>query len=138
MHCGEPHTCEEVEALEEYPCGEPGAPAEPGAGQCVLWIDVPGLETFAGPTAAAIVALRNNADALIEAADEAPNVIGFVDWRGEDWLTGTGSQSNIQYDGNQDWAIGDVAGTDTIHPSHAGWKLLLIPRLIEAIAPMEI
>ena len=70
VHCGEPHTCEEVEALEEYPCGEPEAPAKPGAGQCVLWIDVPGMETFAGPTAAAICALRNNADALVEAARE--------------------------------------------------------------------
>ena len=68
--CGEPHTCEEVEALEEYPNGAPGEPADEGDGQCVIRIDVPGLEDFAGPTAAAIVALRNNADALIEAARE--------------------------------------------------------------------
>lgn len=68
-HCGEPHTCEEVGALEAYPCGEPGAPAEEGEGQCVVQIDVPGLETFAGPTAAAIVALRNNAAALLAAAE---------------------------------------------------------------------
>ena len=101
----------------------------------VIVVGVEPLYDAADPTYAGWDALN---DALIEAADEAPNVIGFVDWRGEDWLTGTGSQSNIQYDGNQDWAIGDVAGTDTIHPSHAGWKLLLIPRLIEAIAPMEI
>ena len=70
VHCGEPHTCEEVEALEEYPNGAPGEPADEGDGQCVIRIDVPGLEDFAGPTAAAIVALRNNADALIEAARE--------------------------------------------------------------------
>lgn len=101
----------------------------------VIVVGVEPLYDAADPAYAGWDALN---DALIEAADEAPNVIGFVDWRGEDWLTGTGSQSNIQYDGNQDWAIGDVAGTDTIHPSHAGWKLLLIPRLIEAIAPMEI
>ena len=101
----------------------------------VIVVGVEPLYNAADPTYAGWDALN---DALIEAADEAPNVIGFVDWRGEDWLTGTGSQSNIQYDGNQDWAIGDVAGTDTIHPSHAGWKLLLIPRLIEAIAPMKI
>lgn len=101
----------------------------------VIVVGVEPLYDAADPTYAGWDALN---DALIEAADEAPNVIGFVDWRGEDWLTGTGSQSNIQYDGNQDWAIGDVAGTDTIHPSHAGWKLLLIPRLIEAIAPMKI
>ena len=101
----------------------------------VIVVGVEPLYDAADPTYAGWDALN---DALIEAADEAPNVIGFVDWRGEDWLTGTGSQSNIQYDGNQDWAIGDVAGTDTIHPSHAGWKLLLIPRLIEAIAPMAI
>lgn len=101
----------------------------------VIVVGVEPLYDAADPAYAGWDALN---DALIEAADEAPNVIGFVDWRGEDWLTGTGSQSNIQYDGNQDWAIGDVAGTDTIHPSHAGWKLLLIPRLIEAIAPMKI
>jgi len=101
----------------------------------VIVVGVEPLYDAADPTYAGWDALN---DALIEAADEAPNVIGFVDWRGEDWLTGTGSQSNIQYDGNQDWAIGDVAGTDTTHPSHAGWKLLLIPRLIEAIAPMKI
>lgn len=79
----------------------------------------------------------NNA-AIAEAASEAPNVIGFIDWRSEDWLTGTGSLSAPQYDGNQDWAIGDQAGTDTIHPNHWGWKLLLMPRLVAALAPLKI
>lgn len=79
-----------------------------------------------------------NNTALAEAAAEAPNVIGFINWRGEDWLTGTGSLSNPQYDGNQDWSIGDQAGTDTIHPNHWGWKLLLMPRLVSALAPLKI
>lgn len=101
----------------------------------VVVVGVEPLYNAGDPTFAVWDAINT---ALREAASEAPNVIGFIDWRAEDWLTGTGSQSNLQYDGNQDWAIGDKAGTDTIHPSHVGWKLLLIPRLVAALAPLRI
>lgn len=85
-HCGDTHSCVEVEAREEYPCGAPGEPAEEGQGQCVVQIDVPGLDLFAHPTAAAIVALRNNADGLLAAARElatlkeqlAPKIIAYA------------------------------------------------------------
>ena len=63
--------------------------------------------------------------ALAEAADEAPNVIAFIDWRSEDWLTGTGSVSDPQGDGNQDAYIGDSAGTDTIHANYWGQRYLM-------------
>jgi hypothetical protein len=49
-HCGNPHTCEEVEAPEEYP-------SPPG--QCVVQIDVPGLDTFAKANAEGIAWMRN-------------------------------------------------------------------------------
>lgn len=85
-HCGDTHSCVEVEAREEYPCGAPGEPAEEGQGQCVVQISVPGLSTFAYPTADAIVALRNNADGLLAAARElatlkeqlAPKIIAYA------------------------------------------------------------
>jgi len=64
-HCGESHTCEEVEALEEYPNGVPGKPADVGRGQCVVQIQVPGLETFAKPAAAFIAASRDAVPALL-------------------------------------------------------------------------
>lgn len=67
-HCGDSHSCEEVEAREEYPNGAPGEPADEGSGQCVVQISVPGLATFAGPTAAAIAALRNAAPELLRLA----------------------------------------------------------------------
>lgn len=70
VHCGESHTCWEVEAREAYPHGAPGEPADEGDGQCVVQIDVPGLEDFAGPTAAAIVAMRNSIEGLLAAARE--------------------------------------------------------------------
>ena len=64
-------------------------------------------------------------DAIREAADESPNVVGFIDWRGEDWLTGAGCVSAPAYDGgNQDLLIGDLAGTDTVHPNLAGQQYL--------------
>ena len=52
-HCGETHTCEEVEAPEAYPDG-----------QCVVQIDVPGLERFARPTAELIAEYRTAAPLL--------------------------------------------------------------------------
>jgi hypothetical protein len=70
VHCGELHTCWEVEAREEYPHGAPGEPADEGDGQCVVQIEVPGLEDFAAPTAAAIVAMRNGIEGLLAAARE--------------------------------------------------------------------
>ena len=76
----------------------------------------------------------NNA-AILAAANAAPNVIGVIDWRGEDWLTGTGSVSDPKGDGNQDIYIGDVAGTDTIHPNYAGQQYLG-GRLVERFGPM--
>ncbi|GMV18406.1 MAG: hypothetical protein AMXMBFR56_66300 [Polyangiaceae bacterium] len=51
--CGDPHDCCEVEAPEEYPDG-----------QCVVQIHVPGLETFARPTAELIAFYRTAAPQL--------------------------------------------------------------------------
>lgn len=75
--------------------------------------------------------------AILAAANAAPNVIGVIDWRGEDWLTGTGSVSNPKGDGNQDIYIGDVAGKDTVHPNYAGQKYLG-GRLVERFGPMPL
>ena len=75
--------------------------------------------------------------AILAAANAAPNVIGVIDWRGEDWLTGTGSVSDPQGDGNQDIYIGDVAGTDTIHPNYAGQQYLG-GRLVERFGLMPL
>lgn len=54
-HCGDSHTCEEVEAPKEYPDG-----------QCVVQISVPGLETFAKPTAELIAYYRTAAPLLAD------------------------------------------------------------------------
>ena len=75
--------------------------------------------------------------AILAAADASPNVIGVIDWRGEDWLTGTGSVSNPQGDGNQDVYIGDPAGIDTIHPNYQGQKYLA-GRLVERFGPLAL
>lgn len=75
--------------------------------------------------------------AILAAANAAENVIGVIDWRGEDWLTGTGSVSNPQGDGNQDIYIGDPAGTDTIHPNYQGQKYLA-GRLVERFRPLTL
>lgn len=58
-HCGDTHSCETVEALEAYPNGKPGEPAAVGDGQCVVQIDVPGLDIFAKPNGAFIAAARS-------------------------------------------------------------------------------
>jgi hypothetical protein len=63
-HCGDTHSCEQVEAPEAYPAS-PEEPAAPGEGQCVVQISVPGLESLAGPTAAFIVAARNTLPSLL-------------------------------------------------------------------------
>lgn len=96
-HCGDTHSCVEVEAREEYPNGEPGDPAEEGEGQCVVQINVPGLETFAAPTAAAIVALRNNAPALLAAAELVQKLRAI----------------------QAGWVRGDVSALDTLHSMDA-------------------
>lgn len=75
--------------------------------------------------------------AILAAANAAPNVVGVIDWRGEDWLTGTGSVSDPKGDGNQDIYIGDVAGTDTIHPNYAGQQYLG-GRLVERFGPIPL
>jgi hypothetical protein len=70
QHCGDSHTCEEVNAPEEYPWSS-DAPADPdaeNAGQCIVQIDVPGLEDFAKANAALIAAMRNKLPALLSMA----------------------------------------------------------------------
>jgi len=58
QHCGDTHSCEEVEAPEAYPAS-PEEPAPAGEGQCVVQISTPGLECFARPCAEFIAAARN-------------------------------------------------------------------------------
>lgn len=77
---------------------------------------------------------RNNA-AVKRAAEAAPNVAKFVDWRDQDWLTGTGSASVPAGDGNQDIYIGTAPGitpSDTIHANLAGQRMIA-SRLVRAI-----
>lgn len=62
--------------------------------------------------------------AVLAAARTASNVVGVIDWRGESWLTGTGSVSAPRGDGNQDIYIGSADGVDTIHPNLEGQKYL--------------
>ena len=57
-HCGDQHTCEEVEAPEAYP-----------GGQCVVQIHTPGLETFAKPCAEFIAAARTDVPRLLATID---------------------------------------------------------------------
>lgn len=80
---------------------------------------------------------NNLNDAIVGAARTATNIVGVIDWRSEQWLTGTGSVSNPQGDGNQDIYIGTADGSDTVHPNFAGQKFLG-GKFIEAIAPMFI
>jgi hypothetical protein len=63
-HCGDSHTCEEVEAPAAYPAS-PEDPAPAGEGQCVVQISVPGLESLARPTAEFIAAARTAVPALV-------------------------------------------------------------------------
>jgi len=69
--CGNPHTCEEVEAPEAYPAS-PERPAEPGRGQCVVQIATPGLEKFAKPCAEFIAMARNELPAIRARLRKAP------------------------------------------------------------------
>lgn len=73
--------------------------------------------------------------AVLGAAAAAPNVRAVIDWRGEAWLTGTGSVSVPRGDGNQDTYIGDAAGYDTIHPNYAGQKYLA-GKFVAAMSPV--
>ena len=75
--------------------------------------------------------------AILEAAAEAPNVVGVIDWRGEDWLTGTGSVSAPKGDGNQDLYIGLADGSDTVHPNLAGMRYLA-GRLVSKMGGMRL
>lgn len=61
---------------------------------------------------------------ILASANAHSAVKGVIDWRGEEWLTGTGCVSDPKGDGNQDVYIGDAAGTDTIHPNYEGCKYL--------------
>lgn len=63
-HCGDTHSCEQVEAPEAYPASH-RHPAAPGEGQCVVQIHVPGLESLAGPNARFIAAARTAVPELI-------------------------------------------------------------------------
>lgn len=75
--------------------------------------------------------------AVMEAASEAPNVRLAINWRADNWLTGTGSVSQPRGDGNQDIYIGDVAGTDTIHPNYAGQQYFA-GRFVTEFTPVQI
>ena len=76
-------------------------------------------------------------EAVMEAADEAPNVRLAINWRADNWLTGTGSVSQPRGDGNQDIYIGDAAGTDTIHPNYAGQQYFA-GRFVTEFAPVSL
>lgn len=56
-----------------------------------------------------------NNDALREKAATLENVY-FIDWYGEQWMTGTGSTTDLVGDGTQDRLV----GADQVHPSLAG------------------
>lgn len=68
--CGDLHTCCEVEAPEHYP-NSPAEPAGEGDGQCVIQIDVPGLEDLSERNAAFIAAMRNALPLLLDVVAEA-------------------------------------------------------------------
>lgn len=75
--------------------------------------------------------------AVLAAAQAAANVIGIIDWRGEDWLTGTGSVSAPAGNGNQDLFIGDSSGSDTIHANYWGQRYLA-DRIVRAMRDMTL
>jgi hypothetical protein len=99
-HCGDSHSCEEVEATEAYPAS-PENPAPEGEGQCVVQISVPGLESLARPNAELIATARNVLPALIadwrrlralqsEASGReraAPSLASLLRWP-DDWIPG--------------------------------------------------
>lgn len=57
-------TCAEVEAREAYPYSHKD-PAQEGCGQCVVQINVPGLESFAARNAEFIAEMRNMLPAIL-------------------------------------------------------------------------
>lgn len=56
--------------------------------------------------------------AVQAAATTAPNVVKFIDWYTEDWLTGNGRVGATASNGNQDWFI----GADGLHLNIEGSK----------------
>ncbi len=100
-------------------------------------IIVLGVEPLHDPNNPALSAWNSINEAVLTAARDAENVVGIIDWRGEDWLTGTGSVSNPAGDGNQDLFIGDEAGTDTIHANYWGQRYLA-ERIVRVVATMRI
>ena len=97
VHCGDSHTCEEVEAPQEYP-HSPDDPAQTGDGQCVVQISVPGLETFAKRNAALIVATRNALPALLAEIRAAREVVESVRARSPMMLTDDEIDALAAYD----------------------------------------
>jgi len=77
VDCGDPHSCEVVEALEEYP-DSPEEPAQAGQGQCIVQISVPGLDRFAKANGALITALRNNVGAIVRELRAARDIVSII------------------------------------------------------------
>lgn len=75
--------------------------------------------------------------AVREAATAAENVLVFLDWRSEDWLTGSGTAHDPHGDGNQDIYVGDPAGTDLVHLNYFGQEYLA-SRIVDRIASLTI
>lgn len=97
-HCGDAHSCEEVDAPEEYP----NSPEEPAAGdaedpgQCIVQISVPGLETFAKANGSLVAFMRNRFGALLDVVDAASDVEAAfkrVDGRGSVYLECSGVEA---------------------------------------------
>lgn len=96
-----------------------------------------GVEPLHDPNNPALNAWNSINEAILSAAHDAENVVGIIDWRGEDWLTGSGSVASPAGDGNQDLFIGDEAGTDSIHANYWGQRYLA-ERIVAAVAAMRI
>lgn len=82
--------------------------------------------------------------AVLQAANDAPNVVGVIDWRGESWFTGTGSVCTPMGDGNQDtyvgWSIGGTCA-DPIHANYQGQRYLaglMVPRILSLLTGFSI
>ena len=71
-----------------------------------------------------------------ELAAEYGNVAGVLDWRTEDWLTGTGSLYAPANNGNQDFYIGTADGLDQIHPNRDG-QVYLASMMVEGMRKMK-
>lgn len=74
-------------------------------------------------------AVMDNANTVLRAAAEAhPNVLAYIDQRGEEWFTGTGYVGTEAGNGNQDFFM----SSDGVHPSHAGFDYLA-RRIVNAL-----